>query len=127
MKLVVQGNPIPLKRARIGYGRVYDSQKGEKQDFLNVCVSSQMITEIQKPFKAVMKFYCQIPESWSKKKKKEMNGQFKPTRPDTDNYIKFVLDALTPYYKDDALMVHVIAYKRYSDNPRTEVIIEEIL
>lgn len=39
-------------------------------------------------------FVAPMPESWSKKKKLQMNGTLKDTKPDLDNYIKAFKDAL---------------------------------
>lgn len=52
-----------------------------------------------------------------------MCGEINPTgKPDADNIIKAILDALNTYaYKDDAEVVSVTAEKRYSTTPRVEV------
>lgn len=44
-------------------------------------------------------FTMPMPESWSKKKKKEMDGTCHVQKPDIDNLLKSVLDAL---YGDDS-------------------------
>lgn len=44
-------------------------------------------------------FVLPMPESWSKKKKTDMNGQPHRQKPDVDNLIKALCDAL---YDDDA-------------------------
>jgi len=49
-------------------------------------------------------------------------------KPDIDNLIKFVLDALqgqNAYFVDDSQVVRILAEKIYSDNPRTEIMIVE--
>jgi len=46
------------------------------------------------------------------------------TTPDLDNMLKLVCDACEGIvYKNDSQIVQALAYKRYSDKPRTEVII----
>ena len=48
-------------------------------------------------------------------------------KPDVDNIIKVVLDALNKVaYQDDTQVVEVIAIKRWSNESRLKVIIEEI-
>ncbi len=72
--------------------------------------------------------YYPIPKSASKKKKQEMqNGDILPTKkPDIDNVIKSILDALNGLaYHDDAQVITLIAKKRYSDTPRVEVSIDK--
>lgn len=76
-----------------------------------------------------IKFYFQIPKSTSKKNKELMlKGELLPTKkPDIDNCIKIITDALnTIAYKDDNQIVAVHAYKYYSDEPRAEVAIKEL-
>ena len=71
-----------------------------------------------------LEFYCPMPKQWSKKKKKEMEGQYRNKRPDIDNYVKFVLDSLGgTFFKDDAQIVELNVYKYYSQTPRTEITI----
>lgn len=64
--------------------------------------------------------YYPIPKSAKKSDREAMlEGKIKPkVKPDLDNIIKAVLDALNGYaYKDDAAVVGVRADKRYSQNP----------
>ncbi len=68
--------------------------------------------------------YFLIPKSVSKTKRTAMiAGNTNPTsKPDADNIIKAVLDALNGYaYKDDSAVVKVTAMKKYSEFPRVEV------
>lgn len=54
---------------------------------MNKCV-------LQEQFKIT--FVLAMPDSWSKKKKATMEGQAHRQKPDIDNLLKFVLDALLP-------------------------------
>jgi Holliday junction resolvase RusA-like endonuclease len=66
-------------------------------------------------------FYMPIPKSLSKKKRESLMGQYHIKKPDTDNLIKTVKDALNEVlYKDDSIICEVEAKKIYSDNPRVE-------
>lgn len=70
-----------------------------------------------------------IPDSFSKKKKQEaVNGLIFPTvKPDADNVLKIVMDALNGVaYEDDKQVVKAICDKRYGENPRIEVAIYEV-
>jgi len=53
--------------------------------------------------------------------------RLRPTKkPDLDNIIKLVCDALNGLaYADDKQIVAVLSGKNYSDQPRTEIIVEE--
>lgn len=75
--------------------------------------------------KAVIVAYFKIPISTPKKKREEMLLGIKhPVRtPDTDNIAKIILDSLNGLaYKDDSKVVQLIVQKRFSDEPRVEVL-----
>jgi len=77
----------------------------------------------------IMAFY-RIPKSESKKKKAEMaSGTIRPTKkPDMDNVVKIIADSLNEVaYKDDTQIVDVQCRKFYSEEPRVEVTIREVL
>ena len=66
-----------------------------------------------------------IPESWTKKKKEAaIKMKIYPGKPDVDNIMKIVQDALNGIaYKDDAQIYDSGVTKYYSDTPRVHVII----
>lgn len=73
--------------------------------------------------------YFRIPSSFSKKKQAACrDGTVRPAKkPDADNIIKSICDALNNVaYKDDAQVVEVQLRKFYSDEPRVEVFLSEI-
>lgn len=70
-----------------------------------------------------------IPKSASKKlQEKMLSGAVRPTKkPDCDNIIKAVLDALNGVaYYDDSQVVKICIRKRYDTNPRTIIEIIEL-
>lgn len=68
-----------------------------------------------------------IPKSWSAKKRKAMDGKRCDTKPDADNILKIVMDALEGIaWKSDQSVAWVSCEKLWSDNPRIDVIITEI-
>lgn len=78
---------------------------------------------------ATITAFMPIPKSESKKKKAAMEaGLIRPKKkPDIDNCVKSILDALNKIaYDDDGQIVELHAKKLYSDNPRAEIILEEI-
>ncbi|WP_139353333.1 RusA family crossover junction endodeoxyribonuclease, partial [Clostridioides difficile] len=49
-------------------------------------------------------------------------------KPDIDNVVKIIADSLNEIaYKDDTQIVEVVASKYYSDKPRVEVILEDVI
>ena len=70
-----------------------------------------------------------IPKSVSKKKADMMrSGKIRPTKkPDTDNVLKAICDALNGIaYYDDAQIVEVTMWKFYSDEPKAEITIRAV-
>jgi len=56
-------------------------------------------------------YLCEMPESWSDKKKAEHFGTFHRVKPDIDNGLKAIMDALL---KQDQSVAVVLAVKIYS-------------
>ena len=72
------------------------------------------------PIEIVLRAVCEIPASWSaKKRQRALTGELKPTgRPDLDNVAKAFTDALNGVvYRDDALIVRATLEKRYGPAP----------
>ncbi len=59
---------------------------------------------------------------------KHRNGEYKTTRPDTDNLQKMLKDCMTKvgYWKDDALVASEIIEKFYADIPGIYIRIDEL-
>ena len=93
-----------------------ESMKSERKD---ICSS---------PVQVNMYIYVPIPQSWSKiKRSRALNDEEYPTtKPDVDNVVKGVLDALNGIvFEDDKQVVDLCVIKRYSDRPRVEVRVYE--
>lgn len=76
-----------------------------------------------------VRFYRPVQKSISKaERQRRLLGQSLPTvKPDIDNYVKAILDALNGLaFKDDSQIAVLYARKIYSDKPRTEIEITEI-
>lgn len=63
-------------------------------------------------------FYLPIPSSWSKKKQKEYVGKPHQSRPDIDNLVKGLLDALID---DDASVWNFAAAKIWAEKGGIEI------
>ena len=73
--------------------------------------------------------YYQIPKNSRKSHKLLMlNGEMLPTKkPDIDNIMKIVLDALNGVaYHDDSQICKVNFMKMYSENPRLKILIRNV-
>jgi len=72
-------------------------------------------------------FYMPIPKSTSKKKTLELDGAYHIKKPDSDNLIKALLDAMNKtLITDDNVICKIDATKRYSTNPRIEYKLVEL-
>ena len=72
--------------------------------------------------------YFDIPKSTSKKKEAEMlSGNISPTKkPDADNIIKIILDAMNKFaFKDDTQVTKLEIEKKYDKTPKIYIKIEE--
>ena len=69
-----------------------------------------------------------LTTKWLFPKGQHKNGEWKTTKPDTDNMIKLLKDCMTVcrFWKDDALIVSEITEKFWADIPGIYVRIEEL-
>ncbi|OES46197.1 hypothetical protein BA724_16375 [Domibacillus iocasae] len=84
---------------------------------------------LEGPFQVTVIVYKPILKRFSKKKLAEVEaGTLRPvTKPDVDNYVKGIKDALNKViWKDDSQVVDLNVSKFYSESPRVEVVIEEL-
>jgi Holliday junction resolvase RusA-like endonuclease len=122
---VVQGDPVPLARARSSGNRMYDSQKNIKQ-FIRISLEGQHNQQMYKgPVILDIRFYLELP-------KRKMHPHHTPLgphffKPDLSNLIKMYEDVCTGLLlQDDAQIATIIAHKYYDYVPRTEFSIIEI-
>lgn len=135
IKFVVYGEPVAQGRPRAttanGYVRMYDPKKSrDYKDYVRLVASEHAPDQLlEGPIALWLKVYRPTPKSFSRRKTElaEM-GKVRPvTKPDVDNYVKSVKDALkNVIWKDDSQVVKVLAEKFYSQKPRIEIIIEPL-
>ena len=136
--LVVHGEPVaqgrPRFSARGGFVKAYDPEKSAGYKELIKAYTKEVFEKVPdfKPFDSAIavrvEVFRGIPKSFSKKARREaLEGILRPvSRPDADNYLKGVLDAVNGIlWTDDALIVDLSCHKFFSDNPRLEVLITQ--
>ena len=70
-----------------------------------------------KPVKAIINAYFEIPKSYSKKKVQAIiNGEIKPAKPDLDNIVKSIDGCNKIVFKDDVQIYSITATKSYITN-----------
>ena len=80
------------------------------------------------PLEIKIKTFYAIPKSFSKKKQQAaLDSQIRPTtKPDIDNVVKCVCDALNKVaYNDDTQVIRLSAEKYYGDEPKLCIEIKE--
>lgn len=134
IEFTVAGEPKGKERPRFCHnGQIYTPKQTtiyEQQiifDYYKQCGNAKFNENSQ--LELSVSAYFKIPKSGSKKKKAEMRiGGIRPTKkPDGDNILKAVADALNGVcYKDDKNIVKMSIEKFYSDVPRIEVVVQEV-
>ena len=130
-EFTVLGEPVGKGRPRAtATGRMYTPSKTVVYENLIRMEYERQCGEqrIRKPDWVALTIgaYYAIPKNVSKKKRQEMlNGDVRPTKkPDIDNVLKCVADALNEVaYDDDTQIVQCYCEKYYSDEPRINVIV----
>lgn len=124
--LTIPGDPVAKARPRVGKFGTFTPQKTKNYETLvkELYFAKHGQTLLEGELKIDLKAYFSIPKSTSKKKRTEMQGgRIRPTKkPDIDNIIKSVTDALNGVaYVDDSQVVEIVAQKYYSDVPRVKI------
>lgn len=134
-KFIIPGKAVPKARPRVTKRGFTYTPKTTK-DF-ETLVRNSYVAEFgensmfpqQMPLAMVVEFQSKPPKSWSKQKqKKALNKEIYPiSRPDVDNLLKGVQDALNGVaYPDDSQIVAITARKVYSKYEQTRVAIWSI-
>jgi Holliday junction resolvase RusA-like endonuclease len=136
IKFTVPGQPYGKGRPRVGNvrgkARMFTPEKTVNYEGLVAWVAKQAMAGralIEGPVQVNMHLACQVPASWSKKKLAQaLNLEILPTtKPDIDNCVKAVFDAMNGVvWKDDVQCCSVCVAKRYSDTPGVLVEVTEL-
>jgi Holliday junction resolvase RusA-like endonuclease len=131
--VLVLGDPKPQKRHRMGSHSVYDPSSADKADFLtrfSIARSTQTLMgtsvrlyERHEPLDVSIVFTFSRPKSHFRTglkshelKHNAPHEYAKTSKPDVDNLMKFVFDALnTGLYQDDSQIVRTTGTKRYAN------------
>jgi Holliday junction resolvase RusA-like endonuclease len=130
IKFTVYGEPVAQGRPRFstqgGFTRAYDPKKSSDfKQYVRLVASENAPSELlSEELQLTVDVYRTIPKSFSKKKTEmAKSGALRPTsKPDVDNYVKGIKDALNKViWKDDSQIVSLTVRKWYSDKPRIEI------
>jgi len=133
IEFTIPGTPQGKARPRLGKSRVYTPTKTVKYEKLIQFYAYQAMKG--KPIfdwavTVNMYIFMQRPRSWSNKKYLTMNNAefFTPiTKPDIDNVIKVVFDAINKIvWNDDKQVTALKVTKLYTNDPRIVVKVEKL-
>lgn len=125
----VEGKIEGKGRPRFVRGHAYTPKNTKKyEEIIQKCYIGQCGHDepSDKPIKATIHAYFEPPKSISQKKRYAMYGTKVLKKPDADNIIKIVLDALNKLaYKDDRQVFAIEIDKIYAEDERLEIQLEE--
>ena len=132
----IPGQPVGKGRPRIGkvgpHARMFTPAKTVNYESTIALFAAQAMAGralLTGPVNLQMRVDFPIPASWSMKKQRAAEaGQILPTvKPDSDNIVKAVCDAINGVvWKDDVQVVDLTVKKRYSVQPGVAVRIDEM-
>jgi len=124
MTKLIQIKPMPAPRPRVTRRGTYNPERYTNYKKA-IAMQCRGMTKHEGAVVMRVAFQFKYPKSWSKKKK-EAAG-YHTSKPDTDNLIKGVKDALNGIaYHDDAQVSQIEAVKYYGDRDVIAVEVEEI-
>ena len=130
ISFTIEGEPTGKGRPRHGKYKTYTPAKTKAVEnniayFYKVNIGHYFEGYV----KLKLDLYYSIAKSDSKKKNlMKLNNELRPNKkPDIDNVVKLVADALNEVaYKDDTQIIELECRKFYSDIPRIEITIEDL-
>jgi len=142
LEFTIYGDPVAQGRPRFssrgGFTKAYDPKESrEAKGYAKFILADTMRKKDYKVLDEAcifsVKIYRKIPKSYSKKKHVQCaNGTLRPTtKPDLDNYIKLVKDAMSGIvWRDDSIVVGYSQCGKYyveeNKDPRVEIVVETL-
>lgn len=125
VSFTVPGDVTPWARARVGKSMTHFTPK--KQRDYGAVIRDNAFTAMNGrppmdvPCELRLVAFYPFPKSWSAKKRAACAG-WKATKPDLDNIVKIVKDAMNGIvYTDDARVCSSHEWKKFDDHPRLMV------
>ena len=122
-RFVVPGKPVGKGRPRFstasGYVKTYTPEKtANYENWVKLCYQDiwHGAPLLEGPLCMLLEATFEVPKSWPKKRRAlAIDGHLRPVvKPDADNLIKAVADALNGIaYQDDVQVVSVTCHKQY--------------
>lgn len=127
----ISGKGRPRFSARGGIPRVHvDARTASAETWIRACAIEQAgAIPIAAPVAVEIAILVAIPASWPRRKRAHaLAGALWPAgRPDLDNCIKLIADALNGIlWKYDRQIVRLVASKRYAEHAETRLTVAEV-
>lgn len=136
INFTVYGDPKAQKRHRHfrrgNFTQSYDPSSEEKQDFLWAAMKYKPKTPLEGPLDFSATFIFPRPKSHFRTGKfsnemKPNAPHFHTSKPDGDNLVKLVMDAMNKtFWKDDAQLSVIGITKIYGETPQIQIQIDEL-
>jgi len=136
IQLEILGEPRAQARhrhfSRGKFHGTYDPSKEKKETFASIIQREAPGKPLEGALSLQMVFYMSRPKNHfgsgkKSEKLKDSAPEYHIKRPDIDNCEKFVMDSMSKiFWKDDSQICVLHSEKKYSDRPRTEIIIKTI-
>lgn len=131
--LIIEGEPVGKGRPRAfrAGNSVRMFTPGKTKDYEQLMQAEAVKAMMGKPpivgpVELRLNLVCSVPSSWSKTKRAQaLAGEVVPTKkPDIDNVVKAICDALNAIvWHDDVQVVDLVVRKRFGDSPHVEATI----
>jgi Holliday junction resolvase RusA-like endonuclease len=126
---VMRGKQRPRISARGGFARAYTpAQTVNAEAWVKQCCVDQVGSPcLEGALSVRISINVGVPVSWSKKKRAQaFDRTIQPTgKPDIDNTVKLVMDALNGVlWRDDAQVVELTVRKSYAHQPLTVLTVD---
>ena len=130
VSFTIEGEPVGKGRPRHGKYKTYTPAKTKSvENNIAYLYKVNVGYYFEGYVKLNLNLYYSIAKSDSKKKKlMKLNNELRPNKkPDIDNVVKLVADALNEVaYKDDTQIIELRCRKFYRDIPRMEITKEDL-
>lgn len=135
-ELVILGSPKSQGRPRARnagkFVQIYDDPKSRKakQGIIEIIQAKAPTKPLDCPLQLDLNFYLSRPKGHYRTGRNSGNLKSSApllhiSRPDIDNLLKLVMDAMTGvFWRDDSLVCKGTTIKQYSERPRTEIYIK---
>ena len=136
LNIYVAGEPRAQQRPRFstrnGFVKTYDPEKSrDAKALIGMMARHELGNQpmLEGDLMLALTVNKLPPKSWSKKKQAEAIGKGITSKPDLDNYIKLVLDALNGvWFRDDSCIASIMARKKWSkDKEGMLIMVSEII